>query len=203
MKALPLNRFYWARFVSDLLSPPVVLTLTACLVAGHEAESSAQAALLAGLFILFSVLLPVMILAWWVYRGKVTDMHMPERRERYWPLAVSITGSLLAWLAVRLVDGTPGIYLLTSFMVVENLVALVITFYWQISVHSGIITAAVTILALVYGLSIGLAVSPLILLVAAARLKLKRHTVSQVVAGCAVGMGTVLLLNGLSTLGVR
>src|SRR5689334_7714363 len=93
----------WARLVSDLLSPPVVLTITACLVAGHEADSPSEAVLRAGIFITFSVLIPLLVLAWWVYSGKVSDMHMSQRQERYWPLALSFTFSVLAWLGVRAV----------------------------------------------------------------------------------------------------
>jgi membrane-associated phospholipid phosphatase len=80
---------------------------------------------------------------------------------------------------------------------VETFIALVVTYYWQISVHSGIMAGAVVIAGLLFGAQVALILSPLILLVAAARLRLKRHTPWQVVAGIAVGMTAPPLLYAL------
>jgi membrane-associated phospholipid phosphatase len=194
MNTVSVKHRSWARVVSDLLSPPLVLLYTACLVTAHEAGTHDHAILGAVIFLGCSVLIPFLILAWWVYRGKITDLHMPERNERYQPLLVSLVGSLIGWVAVRQLGDTGGIHLLSAFMVILNLVALVVTFYWQISVHSGIMAASVTVTGVVYGWQVGLLLSPLILLVGAARLKLKRHTPMQVVAGALVGVFTVLFL---------
>jgi membrane-associated phospholipid phosphatase len=199
MNVLSMSRVSWARLVSDLLSPPIVLTLTACFLAGGEADSASQAALLAGSFIVFSVLIPFSILAWWVYRGTVSDFHMSERNQRYWPLALSFGCSLLSWAAVRWMGGTVGMNLLTSFFVLVNLIGLGVTFYWQISIHTGIITGCITTIGIALGPQTGLMLMPLIVLVGAARLKLRKHTLAQVIAGGLVGAGTVLMLHAVQS----
>ncbi len=149
MNVMSLKRLSWARAVSNLLSPPVVLTVTAGVIAAHDATSPGEAVLLAGIFILFSVGLPMAVLGWWVYRGVVSNIHMPERQERYWPLLLSFASSLVGWILMRLMGQDGGVYLLISFMTAINLVALGITLYWQISIHTGIIAAAITEIALI------------------------------------------------------
>ena len=56
-----------------------------------------------------------------------------------------------------------------------------------------VITGAVVIAGLLFGAQTALILSPLVLLVAAARLHLKRHTVGQVAAGIAVGVSVPLI----------
>ncbi|MBZ0289224.1 MAG: hypothetical protein K8I30_16510 [Anaerolineae bacterium] len=185
---MSLNRLSWARLASDLGSPPVVLTVLAWFAAQYDAESTGTAWMLAGLFILGAVVIPFAMLGWWVHRGLITDIHMPQRRERYWPLFLELSCTFLVWIVLRLIGSFPAVDLVTVFLLLETLIGLCVTVYWQISVHSGIITGAVIIAGLLFGAKIALTLSPLVLLVAAARLHLKRHTVSQVVAGIVAGI---------------
>jgi len=187
MNAALSNRLSWARLVSDVCSPPVVLPILAWFAAQRDADTPQQVMFLAGLFIVGAVLIPFAILGWWVYRGAISDIHMPERSERFWPLALELGCTFLVWLALRFVRAAPGINLVTTFLMVETFIALGVTYYWQISVHAGIMAGAVVIAGILFGAQVALILSPLILLVAAARLHLKRHTPWQIVAGVAVG----------------
>ncbi len=54
--------------------------------------------------------------------------------------------------------------------------------------------ATMTLVAYVFGVWSGLLVLPLVILVAAVRLYLRRHTVAQVVVGLALGFFSVWLL---------
>jgi membrane-associated phospholipid phosphatase len=71
---------------------------------------------------------------------------------------------------------------------------LVITLWWQISMHSMSITGAVVVTGALYGLVPALLLSPLIPVVGAARIKLRRHTLAQVVGGVALGGGITLMM---------
>jgi hypothetical protein len=193
MNTLSLNRLSWARLTSDLCSPPMVLIFLACFAAVYDSRTHADAWLMAGLFIIGAVGIPFGILGWWVHRGFISDMHMPQRRERFWPLLLELTSTFAVWIILQFVGSYPGIELVTVFLLVETLIGLLVTMYWQISVHAGIMTGAVIIIGLLFGAKIGLLLSPLILLVAAARLHLKRHTVLQVAAGIAVGISVPLV----------
>jgi hypothetical protein len=171
----------------------MVLIVLAWFAAQYDLGTGSKAWLLAGLFIVGAVIIPFAILGWWVHRGLITDMHMPERRERYWPLLLELSCTFLVWIILQLIGNFPGVNLVTVFLLFETLIGLVVTVYWQISVHSGIITGAVVIAGLLFGVQTALILSPLVLLVAAARLHLKRHTVGQVAAGIAVGVSVPLI----------
>ncbi len=188
MNAVLSHHLSWARLVSNLCSPPVVLAVLAWFAAQHDAQTPSEAFSLAGLFIVGAVLIPFAILGWWVYRGTVSDIHMSQRSERYWPLALEAACTFAVWILLRFVGTYPAINLVTSYLLVETVMGLAVTYYWQISIHAGIMAGAVVIAGLLFGAAVGLALSPLILLVAAARLRLKRHTVGQVIAGIAIGV---------------
>jgi hypothetical protein len=193
------NRLSWARLVSDVCSPPVVLAVLAWFAAQRDAQTASEGFFLASLFIIGAVGIPFAVLGWWVYRGAISDIHMSQRSERFWPLAVEVVCTFFVWLALRFIRPVPGIDLVTTFLMIETLIALAVTYYWQISVHSGIMAGAVVIAGLLFGAHVALILSPLILLVAAARLRLKRHTPWQVVGGIAVGMIAPPLLYALIT----
>jgi membrane-associated phospholipid phosphatase len=82
-----------------------------------------------------------------------------------------------------------GISLATFF---QLLLILTITLHWKISVHT---TAAASFTVLMYSLT-GIAALPLmglILLVAWARIRLKRHTLAQTIAGALLGSLTMII----------
>ncbi|MEO8610633.1 MAG: hypothetical protein ABI690_22235 [Chloroflexota bacterium] len=171
----------------------MVLVVLAWFAAQYDLGTGGKAWPLAGLFIVGAVIIPFAILGWWVHRGFITDMHMPERRERFWPLLLELGCTFLVWIVLQLIGSFPGINLVTVFLFFETLIGLCVTVYWQISVHSGIITGAVVIAGILFGAQTALILSPLVLLVAAARLHLKRHTVGQIAAGIAVGISVPLV----------
>ena len=99
--------------------------------------------------------------------------------------------NLAVWVVIALL-------LFALFSLVQIAVMLVITLWWQISMHSMSITGAVMVTGILYGLLPALILSPLIPVVGAARIQLHRHTLAQVVAGIAVGASITLLMSAAS-----
>lgn len=184
---LTLVRSKWARLVSDVLSPPVVWGAFAFPIAFRFAESETQAWLWAVVYILLVCLLPVFYIAWMVYRGKISDMHMQQRSERYLPFLVSILCTTAAWWTLRFLGAPAILPLLALFSLAQIIVMALITLVWQISMHAMSITGVAIAAALIFGIGAALLTIPLIMLVGAARLNLKRHTPAQVLAGTFVG----------------
>lgn len=179
----------WARNVSDIVSPPVVWTLLAfplALSAPDIARGEAFAA--ATLYGFIVCWLPVMFIGYMVKKGKITDIHMKLRRQRILPFGVSITCSAGALWMLSLAKVSSVLLLFGLSTLVGLVVMAVVTFFWQISIHAMSITSAVTVTGIVFGTSAALLLTPLIFLVAAARLRLKRHTVMQLIAGSIVGV---------------
>lgn len=178
----------WARLVSDILSPPIVWALLAFPIAFREANSSSQAMTWAAVYILLVCIVPIIYIAWMVKRGVITDVHMKVRQQRIRPFMVSIFSTGLAWFALRLM-GAPGMMpMLALFSLIQLAVMALITLTWQISIHAISISGATVALAVIFGSIPALLSAPTILIVGAARIKLKRHTPAQVIAGTLVGM---------------
>ncbi|MEL6148983.1 MAG: hypothetical protein AAFR56_05100 [Chloroflexota bacterium] len=178
----------WARIVSDVLSPPVVWTLLAFpLALAEETIGRGNAIASATLYGFLVCWVPVMFIGWMVKRGHITDIHMKLRRQRILPFGVSITCSAGAvGLLWTLKAGTILILFGVATLLVLIVMAL-ITIFWQISIHAMSITSAVVVAGMVFGMTVALWLLPLIPVVGAARLKLKRHTMAQLVAGALVG----------------
>ncbi|MBA3871574.1 MAG: hypothetical protein H0X30_20705 [Anaerolineae bacterium] len=177
----------WARVISNLLSPPMVWSILVFVIAFHYAENRLQGLMWALTYAILVCLMPILFIAWRVHSGKISDLHMKERQERLIPFAVSIVCAILAWEVLRLMNAPSILPLIAAITLVELIVMLVITFAWQISMHAMSISVAVVATGIVFGAAPALFVSPLLPLVGAARLRLQRHTLAQVIAGAVVG----------------
>ncbi len=192
---LELPRTAWARAVSNILSPPVVWAVLAFPIAYHHAESGGGRALLSAL--VYGALvcwLPVMYIAWNVRRGHISDLHMRVRRERIRPLIVTIVCTGLALFALILTGAPPLMPLFALFTLLQIALLTLITIVWQISFHTMSISGAVIAAGALYGAAPAVALAPLVILVGGARLKLRRHTMAQLIAGALVGAVMTTLL---------
>lgn len=177
----------WARLTSNLLSPPVMWGGLAVPIAFKVADTTSQAVMWAGIYILFACLLPLAFVAWMVWRGSIGDMHMENRRERFWPFALSIVFMAMAAGLYYTIEAPPVMWILALFGLFQIAITALITLVWQVSMHTMSVTGATIAVELVFGLETALLTVPLILLVSAARLKLKRHTPAQIIGGVLVG----------------
>lgn len=184
----------WARLVSDVLSPPVVWATLAIPIALRDASDQRSALAWAFVYILLVCLLPIAYIATMVKRGKITDIHMKVRGQRVRPFLISILCAGIAWAIFYLMDAPSLMPVFALFSLIQLLVMLVITLIWQISIHAISISGATVALGVLFGASPALISAPLVVLVGAARIKLHRHTLAQVVVGTGVGVIIPLLL---------
>jgi hypothetical protein len=184
----------WARLVSNLLSPPLVWAVMIFAIAFHVTSNWTLALTYALVYGVMICLLPILYIAWMVRRGKISDIHMKERRERIIPFLVSMLCSILAWVALRLMNAPDILPLVAVVTLIQLSIMAVITLFWQISMHAMGITVAVVAMGVVFGGGAALATTPLVPIVAAARLSLRRHTLAQVIAGALLGVLIPLLV---------
>ncbi len=188
----------WARVTSDILSPPVIWGVLAFPVAFRAAESVQQALLWALTYTALVCVMPAIYIGLNVWRGHISDIHIPIREQRIRPFVVSLIGTGLAWLVLSWMGAPVLLPMFALFSLVQIGVMLLITIWWQISMHTMCITGAVVVTGALYGWVPMLILAPLIPMVGAARLKLHRHTVAEVVAGVAVGGGITLMMTLIS-----
>lgn len=184
------RRWWWEGFISDVYSPPVVAlpidALAAWLAGGGRAWS------LASLHYVLGALLPLLYIVWLYRTGKINDLHLPNRRDRIRPFILSVVGALVS-IAVFWQAGAPAILIaIAAGGLLQNSTLMAITTAWQISVHTAAAAALATLVWLGIGTPLGALFAVLLILVGWARVRLGRHTLSQVIAGALVGTGAVL-----------
>jgi membrane-associated phospholipid phosphatase len=191
---LSLRRPSWERALSDILSPPMVWGALVFPMA-IRATGSLQAALpWALIYVGLVCILPAAYIAIQVWRGHISDVHINLREQRLRPYAVSLTGAGLAFIAMVVLSAPQLMTLFTLFTLVQMALMLIFTTRWKISMHSMSITSAVVTMGLLFGLMVFLLLTPLILLVSVARIRLRRHSIKQVVAGIVLGGGVTLVM---------
>jgi membrane-associated phospholipid phosphatase len=188
----------WARLVSDILSPPVIWGALAFPIAFRNAPSTQQALIWAFTYILLVCIMPIIYIALMVRRGRITDIHMQVRQQRLRPFLVSILCTTIAWWTLRFMGAPPVVPLFALFSLVQIIVMALITLVWQISMHAMSISGAVVALGFLFGGTAALIALPFVVLVGAARLKLKRHTPAQVLVGTVLGVIIPVMLLGMA-----
>lgn len=187
--------FNWARWVSNLCSPPVIWAVLVFPIAFRYTTSQGQAIFCALTYIVLVCLLPALYIFWMVRQGHISDIHMKIRSERLRPFLVSILCTGFTWVVLRAANTPVVMPMMAAIMLALLVVMTVITLSWQISMHAMSTTGAVIAVGAFFGMVPALLILPLVPLVGAARLRLQRHTPAQILAGTLLGgLVTALLL---------
>ncbi|MEU4378753.1 phosphatase PAP2 family protein [Micromonospora echinofusca] len=174
-----------ARFVTELTAPAVLVSALTLAVGWHSTRGTHGLAwgLLATLFVSG---IPFAYILGGVRRGRLTDHHVGIREQRRVPLLFGLC-SVAAGLALLAVLGAPRpVLALAAAGLVGLVVAVTVSHWWKMSIHSAVAAGTVVVLVLTFGAGL-LATAPLLALVGWSRVRLRDHTVPQVVAGLALG----------------
>jgi membrane-associated phospholipid phosphatase len=194
--AAPNNRTLTAlaRLFTNVVSPPIALAALGVAVglAGVATRPDWRSAIIFGVFICIIPLGVVIAL----YRvGRISDLHMSNnQQERHIPYLVGTISALASWVIFVILDA-PLVFRALAVTSALGLGTLgIINRYWLISNHSASISMVAAFSAYAFGPAAALALAPVVGLVSAARLYLRRHTVRQLLAGIALGVASVLLV---------
>ncbi|GIV78219.1 phosphatase PAP2 family protein [Litorilinea aerophila] len=181
-----LHLAYW---ISQVGSPPITALAAACTLALATRAAWQWAALYTAGVVAF----PLLFIVWLVARGSIRDIHIPVRRQRVGPLLVSLGAGLLTWLVMRLYAAPRPFLLLALLSSVQTACVLFITLRWKISMHAVSMAGLASLALLLWGE----AATPALLgipLVAWSRVRLRRHTLAQTVAGALLGASVTLAI---------
>ena len=184
-----------ARWISNVLSPPVVATFFAIAFVSYIVPDPRMS----WRWILFTLpaimLPPLAYVIWLVRRGELGDIHMPVRETRLKPLSVMMVWLLFCTLMLKKWDAPRSLDLLLLAVLLQISVLSLITLFWQISFHSAAISAAAATAVAIGGTTAWpITITLLVPLVGWSRVRLRRHTLRQVTAGCLVGAVLALLV---------
>ena len=175
-----------ARLVTEVTAPAVLVTLL-LVVVGWRAAGGATHGLAWGLLAtVFASGIPFAYIVGGVRRGRFTDHHVGVREQRRLPLLFGLA-SAAGGLALLAALGAPRpVLALVAAGVVGLVVAVTVSQWWKMSIHSAVAAGAVVVLVLTFGVRL-LVAAPLPALVGWSRVRLGDHTVPQVVIGAVVG----------------
>ena len=185
-------RNFPARLISNILNPFLVSFTVIAALSFESTASTGEALKWLAIAIVLSVL-PVFVFVIYMVRIRQLDgifINPRNQRTRIYVLATCLG---IAGVVVLHFTQAPELLLVTFVTgLVSIVIFMTINLYWKISLHTGFITSAVTIVTIVYGdfLSLTLLLVPL---VAWARLKMKLHTWQQVACGAALAAAIVVI----------
>ncbi|HTI14393.1 MAG TPA: hypothetical protein VL461_07470 [Dictyobacter sp.] len=180
-----------ARFISTVLSPAIIALPVLLLVALSTHQSNALLSALIAIF--FLSIGPMIYIGIGVRMGKFTDIDVSVRSQRTGPFLFGLGSCLLGFMVLVLTHAPRYLQDVLLLICISGLILMIITFWWKISMHTSSLSAAITLLIMIYGRII-LPASILIVLVCWSRVVLKRHTIAQVTAGTILGIGLCWLL---------
>ncbi|TWP47403.1 hypothetical protein FKR81_32330 [Lentzea tibetensis] len=178
-----------ARLATEILAPWVwVLGLP--LAIAWSATHRVGATLLWGLVVgVTGSIIPMIVIVRGAKNGKWDSHHVTNREGRVVPF-IACTSSLAGGIAILVLGGSPNeMIVLASTMFATLVVSVVITFglNFKLSMHAGVAAGAVLILMAAYGPWLVL-LSAAVALVAWSRVRLRDHTIAQVLVGALVGV---------------
>jgi membrane-associated phospholipid phosphatase len=181
-----------ARIFSTVFNPFITALALFVIVAHERAKDTPTFWLLLFTSTFFTSIGPMLYVLWLYSTDKISDLDMSVRGERERVFGIFVIfyalGTLVLWqlrapiLLTASMAGYAGAALVTQY----------ITRYWKISTHALGIAAPLVVLVKLYGLQ-PLPFFVLIPIVGWSRVYLRAHTPLQVLAGTALGVGSVLL----------
>ncbi|TDC26391.1 phosphatase PAP2 family protein [Micromonospora sp. 15K316] len=155
-------------------------------VGWHSAQGGAAGLGWALLAVVFVSGIPFAYIVGGVRRGRLTDHHVGQREQRRIPLLVGLC-SVVVGLVLLVGLGAPRpVVALAVAGAIGLVVAVTVSHWWKMSIHSAVAAGTVVILVLTFGARL-LLTAPLLALVGWSRVRLRDHTVPQVVVGGLVG----------------
>jgi len=187
----------WDRHIASVVSlvaSPPVLIVAAMAIQAHAAYEPGVWSwvwLYAGL----AVVLPLVYLVQLVWRGRVGDLHIETREERFSPLGVMVISVGLAWFVFFLRGAPAPMTVLAGVLFVMSALIFAVTLFWKISVHC----ASAGLVGILAGGLTGSAV-PAVVTVSVmswSRWRLNQHTPAQAAAGTLLGVLASVVVGAL------
>jgi membrane-associated phospholipid phosphatase len=129
----------------------------------------------------------MLYLIWLRHRGLVTDLDVQVRKQRMRPMIFMLVCGGVTWLALALGAAPAQMVFLAGVIWLQMIVIFGITLCWKISVHCATAAGVATMVWVLLGTPLPLLVG--VPIVAWSRVRLRRHTLMQTIAGSLLGFG--------------
>jgi len=175
-------------FDGSIISIPIIIII--CLMVE---DNRIEAVSWAFICLLFGTAIPFLYIALLYRRKEIDDMHIPEKEDRMKPLLVSVASYAVCFAILYIFNGPLFLKSLLAVSLASAVIFTIITYFWKISLHAGWVTFVVITFNVLFGRWM-LIMIPLIPVIGWARVRIKKHTVSQVIFGAGVSTITSFLI---------
>lgn len=175
-----------ARVITEVCAPSPLAAVVLVIVAWRRTATRGDALKWATLGILFAPVTPLLYLLRQMRRGAVTDHHVRRREQRAGIILFTLACGLVAFVVLSGLGAPREVIGLVCAGAAGLIVALAITRFWKISIHTGVAAGVVVVLVELFGAWL-LLLAPLVALIGWARVAVRDHTLGQVVAGAVIG----------------
>ena len=175
-----------ARLVTEILAPIVLIVVLTLVIAVLSSDDLWRGLVLAAVAIFFAGALPYSILLLGVRRGRLGDRHLLRREERPAMMVIGLISAGLGLAVMHALRAPTDLYALVVAMTAGVAVALAVSVFWKISIHTACVAGTVVVLAFLVSPWL-LMLAPIAFLTGWARVVLRDHTPAQVVVGGVVG----------------
>ena len=182
-----------ARLITEALAPIVLIVAVLLVVALSTTDSVVRGLLLGLVAAFFAGGLPYAVLILGVRRGRLGDRHLSRRQERPALMVLGLVSVTSGLLVMRWLDAPSELLALVVAMVAGVAVALAVSLFWKISIHTACVAGSVCVLGVLVHPA-AFALFPLVAATAWARFVLRDHTAAQVVAGAIVGASVATMV---------
>ena len=182
-----------ADFVSKFVSPPTIALVAAVCFSlwspiGLGLLYPSLSILLCFSLLAFCPFLPVL----YFYRKKVVDLYVSKKESRTPFFLIAIALYSMAAI-IFFATNTKILFLLALSYMFVTVILLLVNRFWKVSVHSAGVAGPVFALIFVFGVIV-LPLSLLIVLVSWSRIRLKKHTFMQTLAGSLIPVAVGLVV---------
>ncbi len=174
-----------AVWISRLFSPPLVASVALSIPLLTQLNRSNLAWYILTLTLM--ILLPAGYLAYLHHRGQITDLDVYVRQQRIRPYLFSMTCSLITFSLLKTAQAPSLLQIIAAAAIMETSGLFLVNLKWKISAHAAA-TAGFSSLGFWLGGVYALPLFVFIPIVAWSRVHLKRHTLSQTIAGSLLGV---------------
>jgi membrane-associated phospholipid phosphatase len=185
-----------AQILTEILAPIVLIVGLLFAVAIHASSTAWRGVLYGFVAAFFAGGLPYAIMMLGIRRGHLGDRHLSERAERPVMMVIGLISVTVGLLITWRLGAPRALFALVAAMVAGVAVALAITVFWKISIHTASAAGTVAILVIEFGPALW-ATLPIVAAVAWARVALRDHTPAQVTAGTLVGFAVAATVMSL------
>jgi len=181
-----------AILVSEIAVPPILSAIVFCFLSYYFIPSGKHATIIALLTLLFTAIIPALYLVYLLIVGKVQHRHVPEKEKRTSPYLLGAISFSIGFITLEKLNAPTPLNALILASAVNILVITVVNFKWKISGHTIGAAAGVAGLQAVFGWKVWILYF-IVLIVAWARVRIKAHTLLEVIGGAFLGFGLTFI----------